>query len=421
MPEYLPVDVYGRLARMIRLKGLPQSGAYLFNYKGKIDRDRLATALEYVVMAQHPVTGCRMARYMGLFYRWKKVPFIASEFFYGPFQELREFDLFREPPLRIHIGEGSIVFEMSHVAFDGVGLARLVRSLMEQYAALPEKLPATLDEEALRRSGTYWGEKPGKLARNPGRRFLDPEKGRVLSFRADPVCRTGEPQAMGTLLKHLVLPLPRVKEHARSLGCTVNDLFVAALLTQVSRWNRANGAHARFLSVDVPANLRPPDRPLELAANALGNFTINVTNPGEGSARLPEMVQKVSREFLQAKAENRQWAGIRKRSTLRYPTELVVILGRWLLSRLANRLHRFAPTAIVSNMGIFPGFEGEFAGVKLEYVGILGSAFSPLTLNTCGFNRQACILSFCVRRSHFRPDTLEQFSTETVSLILGED
>jgi hypothetical protein len=243
----------------------------------------------------------------------------------------------------------------------------------------------------------------------------------VLSNRADTVTPTGEPNEPGTLLQHITLPLSRVKDHARALGCTVNDLFVGALLTQIARWNAENGAPARFFSVDVPANLRPPDRPMELAANVSGNFTINVTSLQPGTPRLRDIVQKVSAEFRQAKAEGRQWTGIRKRSTLRYPTELVVRLGTWLLNRLSRWILRFAPSAIVSNFGRVPGIEGDFGGVRLENMRVLGTAFAPLTLNTCSPNSETCVLSFCVRKSHFRPETIERFTSETGRLIVEGD
>jgi len=421
MSRYLPVDVYGRLARMCRLRGFPQSGGYMFELRGTLERDRLAQALGEVIRTRHPVAGCRIARYGWFFYRWKKVPYDPADYFFGPFRELKDFDPFREPPLRIHLGEGKITFEMNHAAFDGVGLVRLVRSIMEQYAALPRTLPATLDEEALRREGAYWGERPRKRGRNPGRRFLDPETARVVSTRADPVFPTGEPGAPGTLLEHLVLPLAQVKARARALGCTVNDLFVGALLTQIARWNTVNGAPARYFSVDVPANLRPPERPMELAANVSGSFTINLTNPEPGIPRLADLVRKVSAEFRQAKAEGRQWTGIRKRSTLRYPTELVVRLGTWLLGRLSRWIMRFAPTAIVSNFGRVPGLEEDFGGARLENMRVLGTAFAPLTLNTCSPNSETCVLSFCVRKSHFGTETIRRFASETGRLIVEGD
>jgi len=393
----------------------------MFDVRGTIDPDRLARALEEVIRVRHPVAGCRIARYLWIFYRWKKVPYDPADFFFGPFRELRDFDPFREPPIRIHLGEGKITFEFNHVAFDGVGLVRLIGSIMEQYAALPGRLPVLLDEEAMRREGTYWGERPRTRGRNPGRRFLDPEKGTVLSNRADLVIPTGEPGALGTLLQHICLPLSRVKEHARALGCTVNDLFVGALLTQIARWNAENGSPARYFSVDVPANLRPPDRPMELAANVSGNFTINVTNLQPGIPRLAELVRKVSAEFQQAKAESRQWTGIRKRSTLRYPTELVVRLGTCLLSLLSGWILRFAPTAIVSNFGRMPGIDGDFGGVRMENMRMIGTAFAPLTLNTCSPNSETCVLSFCVRKSHFRPETIERFVSEMGRLIVEGD
>jgi len=310
---------------------------------------------------------------------------------------------------------------MSHVAFDGIGLALLVRSVMEQYAALPRLLPPTLDEVSLRLSGDYWGEPPRKKGRNPGRRFLDQATGRILSHRADQIFQTGEKGAFGTYMKHVPLPLLQVRERARSQGCTINDLYVSALLTQIARWNERHGVPARYLSVDAPANLRPPDRPLDLAANASGHFTVNILNPGQGTPSLKDMIARVSQAFLQAKDENRQWTGIPRRATLRYPTELAVLLGRWLLRGLSGWLMRFAPTAIVSNMGSVPWLTGEFAGVRLQNVRVLGTAFVPLTVMSCSSSDDTSMLSFCVRKSHFRTETIEQFTSEMSELILKGD
>ena len=62
-------------------------------------------------------------------------------------------------------GESHSLEEFVAVAFDCVGLARLVRSIMEQYDALPKVLPPTLDEVSLRLSGDY---RPTDIAEGKG-------------------------------------------------------------------------------------------------------------------------------------------------------------------------------------------------------------------------------------------------------------
>ena len=70
---------------------------------------------------------------------------------------------------------------------------------------------------------------------------------------------------------------------------------------------------------------------------------------------------------------------------------------------------------------VLHGIECDFGGVRLENMRVLGTAFAPLTLNTCSPNSETCVLSFCVRRSHFRPETIERFASETGGLIVAGD
>jgi hypothetical protein len=145
---------------------------------------------------------------------------------------------------------------------------------------------------------------------------------------------------------------------------------------------------------------------------------MNLLHLEEVIPSLPRMVERVSSELRTAKAEGRHWTGIRRRATLRYPNLLLVLIGRWLLARLSGWLLRFGPTAIVSNFGKVEGLTGPFAGVVLSNMRVLGSAFSPLTLNTFTIEEDTCVLSFCVRKSHFLPEMIDRFASEMAELVL---
>lgn len=390
----------------------------MFDVEGTLDTDRLAAALKQVVQVQHPVAGCRLASYRGAFYRWQKIPYEPNDYLLGPFQERKDFDLYKEPPLRIHVGDGNVAFEMSHVAFDAIGFARLIRSVFQQYTALPRLIPPVLDEEALRWSGQYYGKFQRNRGKSPARDFYHPETGKILARLADPVAKTGDPEAIGTYNHHLSLPLQNVYKRANSFGCSVNALVMSGLLTQVVRWNAEHDSPARYLSVDIPVNLRPAERRWELAANVAGLITLNLLFMNSEPPELEKMVEKVSAEDRLAKEENRAWQFVRENATLKYPTRLVLTMARWSLRLLSRNLVVRAPTALVSNYGKIPKILGDFAGLRLDRLRVEGSAFCPLGLNVYSPNEEHCCLSFCVRRSHFSQESLVRFAQKTERLIL---
>lgn len=408
----LPVDALGCLARSFRFPGLTDALVFAYDMEGRLDRARLADALELAVTRHHPVAGALLERFGGIFYRWRTQPFAADAYVRGTYAEPRSFDLTREPPLRVHVGASSLAFEMSHVAFDAVGFACVIRTVLEQYAAFPRILEPVIDEVELRRAGHLYAPRPPSVRRNPGRRFVDPGSGRTIARRADPVVPTGTVGATGTLHHHVVLPLGIIREAAGSRGATVNDWLAASALTAYARWNASHGARARFASIDLPANLRPPDRSTLVAANVTGTFTINL-DLGATVGRSATFVETLA-GFRSAKAdadrEHRAWSMAPRRPVRTHPTELGVWVGRALAWLTGDALLPLGPTLLLSNFGLLDGLVGRFGALELSRLRVEGSAYPAWTLDAVSPSRRDLTLSFCVRKSHFSASTLAEFA-----------
>lgn len=417
----LPVDTLGCLARSFRFPGLTDSLVFAYDSRGRLDHGRLAEAVELAVARHHPVAGARIERFGAIFYRWRCQPFTADVYVRGPYVEPRSFALTREPPLRIHVGDGTLAFEMSHVAFDAVGFARVIRTVLDQYDALPRILAPIFDEVELRRGGRLYAPRPEGVRRNPGRRFVDPGSGRTLALHADPVVRTGNEGRPGTLHHHLSLPLASVRAAAKGRGVTVNDWLAAGALTGYAEWNSAHGARARFASIDLPANLRPPDRATQVAANVTGTFTVNLdleTSVGSRASFDETLVAFHAGKQL-ADRDHRAWSMAPRWAVREHPTELGVLVGRAVSRSLGNALLPFGPTLLLSNFGLLDGLTGRFADLELARLRIEGSAYPAWTLDAISPSRDDLALSFCVRKSHFSASTLADFASLVEERVLS--
>ncbi|MBK7977748.1 MAG: hypothetical protein IPK07_32360 [Deltaproteobacteria bacterium] len=385
---------------------------FVFDLGGHLDVERLAASLELAVTRHHPVAGAQIERFGGLFYRWRCRPFEARAYLHGAYAEPRTFDLIREPPLRVHVGTGSLAFEMSHVAFDAVGFARVVRTVLEQYDAFPRILEPAVDEVRLRREGRLYAPRPADVKRNPGRRFVDPGSGRTVARSADPIVRTGIAGARGTLHHHVVLPLGVIREAARVGAVTINDWLAAAALTAYTEWNASHGSRARFASIDLPANLRPTDRSTLVAANVTGTFTLNLDLGARIGryATFAEILAAVRTAKADADRDHRAWSMAPRWPVRTHPTEVGVWVGRALTRLMGDALLTLGPTLLLSNFGLLDGLVGRFGDLELSRLRVEGSAYPSWTLDAVSPSRSELTLSFCVRKSHFSASTLAEFA-----------
>jgi NRPS condensation-like uncharacterized protein len=184
------------------------------------------------------------------------------------------FDLAREPPVRFHLVRtptgDRVVAVADHALVDGVGIGRVIVSLLANYergwcgsvderwreahalgtgAPSPERVQATV--RMLRRRAQ-------PTAVRLAREHDEEREGYGVAYRA---VSTGAVDALAQL------PLGR---------STVNDVFVAAFCLACMEWNRGRGAAPLPLSVGVPLNLRPARSWLEGVCNATLPWAVRI-------------------------------------------------------------------------------------------------------------------------------------------------
>jgi NRPS condensation-like uncharacterized protein len=258
--------------------------------RGHLDADRLTEAIRTAAL-RHPLARARLAdwRYSDRRYRWE----IAGDLVDVPLEvvlcdddaaiaDAREQllstspSLDAAPPFKMLLAQGpagdALVLNLHHAAADGVGAARLMLSILRDYAGADDPTPA-LDPLAVRDVRALAGA--ASLADHVVRfRALARHSARQWT-RAARVAVDGGGDRPGYGVELLTLSRGEtgdVLSH-RTSDTTVNDVLLAALAVTVARWNDDHGQAARRVTLSMPVNLRPR----EWRSEVVGNFASYVT------------------------------------------------------------------------------------------------------------------------------------------------
>jgi len=219
-------------------------------------------------------------------------------------------------------GRAAYFFKMHHSLVDGVGalaildaLTQLEREAKPLRVALPQPRPraegalprlASLALDSARESARIAARaaraSAGLLADPAGslealRRTLRGLRGLAADLARPPVL---DPLAKGSSglsrrLDVMAVPLERLRAIKAPLGCTINDLVLAALAGALGAYHRSRGVRVDALNCMVPMNLRGRDE-RDLLGNRVGVFSI-VLPVGEKrpERRLRSVVEQTSR------------------------------------------------------------------------------------------------------------------------------
>lgn len=236
---------------------------------GSIDVSRLTGAVGAALEA-HPMSRARLAspRFLLRSPRWEVVEANTDgvvtavdcadessmtrirDDFYG-----RNPDLRASPAVRVLLarrrGGDSLLFGIHHALMDGIGAIRWVNSVARAYAGLPDPLP-DIDPIAARDVFAVAGDRAAtSVSGGRARRPTGP---------VSAVAGIGPPDALGSGIVHASLSpdeCARLDPSRYGPETTVNDLLLASLHLTIDRWNASKGRETRWISVIVPANVRP--------------------------------------------------------------------------------------------------------------------------------------------------------------------
>ena len=227
-----------------------------------------------------------------------------------------------QPPWQIHVVAGTdggrgtaLLARIHHCVADGISLARVLLAMADDAGLDPHLVTTEVTHEAhthrfhrprlnpmaatWKAGETLWHEGV-ELSTHPERLAALARLGtetaaaasHLLMLSPDP-----DTALRGTLgiPKRVAwsepIPLPRIKDTCRALGCTVNDVLLAAIAGAVRRYLIGRGSPVADIRAFVPVNLRPLDVPVPVD---LGNrFSLAVLplpvgqeTPGERLAAL---------------------------------------------------------------------------------------------------------------------------------------
>ena len=322
-------------------------------------------------------------------------------------------DLTRSPPLRIrlvHTPTGDLVMlNLHHAASDGIGGLRLLQTLARAYTGAPDQLPET-DFLAAR---DLMGSNAAPDASTRMRRYLVlAERLRELFAPPARLARLGGRHEAGYGFHHVSLTAAETQRLSDSAHPgSVNDLLLAALHLAIERWNTRHRRSCRRITVLVPSNLRPPDRPSEM----VGNFSLptRITTTPRVRRSAAAALAAVTRQTSRKKQRGMGTA------------VLELLSWSWLLPLSVKQAaisvldRRFTDTAILSNLGRIddpPAF-GSAAGDSVE-LWFSAPARMPLGLSVGAITMGGRLhLSFRYRHPQFGPQAAQDFAACFVALL----
>jgi NRPS condensation-like uncharacterized protein len=384
--------------------------------EGHFSSDRLRAAIA-AAMAKHPLACVRQRPWneQSEDYEWELAPDLAPPLKTVPCATEADIVAARDahlalsvplnegPPFRallLHHEQGDVlVLNVSHVASDGAGAARLLLSILRAYAGVDDPVPS-VDVVAVRDVGR--AVRPKSVAEGArrvaalGKYLLDSAEERPARIAG----KFGEPGA-GIGFEYLTLEGAELAqlEGARPPEATLNDLLAAALHITIARWNAKSGTPANRITMMMPMSLRPD----ALAQELVGNFSpwLNVaTRAKEREDDFFTTLDTISRRTRLLKEQRR--AGI-----ITDLLELAHILPGW----ARRRLHLLMPltgnfvvdSTVLYNLGRLPPLpEPVGRAGKVREVRFNPPARMPLGVSlgvvTAG---ERLFLSFRYRREQF--------------------
>ena len=238
-----------------------------------------------------------------------------------------------------------LLFIFSHVAGDGIGSLRVLRSVAAAYAGRQDPVPR-LDLAEVR-------DLPKQLAANTAGELI-PRICELLAYGANalsaPAARVAEDGARekpgyGCCFLRLDAEETASLKPRRYGPSTVNDLLLAALHKTIDTWNGRRDAPCERIGVMMPLNMRPPERPYE----GFGNISLFISvstneRDREDAGRLMVRIREQTERFKQGGGA--AFIEVMAKSSL-----LPVGIKQTLPILLPLTKDRFVETSNLSNLG----------------------------------------------------------------------
>ena len=257
------------------------------------------------------------------------------------------------PGLRIALarrpGGDLVLLSASHIVADGVGVVRLMQTIVRAYLGEPDP-PDPLPLGQARDLGSFLA--PKSRSERWARWWEGPRRFREALDAPSRIAVVGGTDRgdFGFVFRTLDLgetTTPGLMR--RPPGTTVNDVLLAALHLTVSAWNFKHGVETGRIGVMMPINIRPADRSWDVVSNLTSNVTVS-TAPDD-RVDLATATAAVARQTYEMRRQDRAY-GLHDLLEVikKVPLPVKRVVSR--LSPLTG--DRFVDTAMLSNLGRIP-------------------------------------------------------------------
>lgn len=293
----------------------PSIGCAALRLTGRFDRPAFQSALD-ATLTRHPLL-CALVRRTGRGrFEWIDSQRIRPAIHWDqdePWAPLVQIDLQREVGLRIHVHESGdqtrMLMQLHHACCDGLGYMGFINDLLSTYhetfspgLTLSRALPAP---ERLRFRGKY-GMTPARwLARIPKDLVASLAAIEYFSHRPVALAPNGVPTSQGATVPTPLLVWQTLNEAetlglrqaARKLGSSVNDLLLTAGFFAVNQWNERYDPQGSqgVVRIAIPVSLRGPEDEVMPAANVVSMLYLD--RRPHRYASLPSLLRSVRREM----------------------------------------------------------------------------------------------------------------------------
>lgn len=401
------------------------------HFTGRLDPERLLGAAQ-AACRRHPMARARRAplRKGDRAYRWEILDEATPDLEIVECLDERDLCLVRDrllndPPsldaaplfklgLVRRVEGDALIMTIPHSLSDGLGVWRILTSILRAYAGLEDPLPAIdplrarelrpLAVPATRR------ERLRRLSRLP----------RLLLASSRPVRMA--PQGAGGAGEGIFLLTLDEQETAmvadrKGEGSTVNDVMLAGMVLAIRRWNADRGQRPGKVCLIVPVNLRLADWFNEVPGNFASGFPVAI--PRREPDTLSGLVEAVTKRTQKAKRDRTANAMFDFLLTILRPWPFAVKRG--VGARNPHAVERTQETVVFSNLGRLelPELGGEAGSVQATWI-------SPPARLTRGFAIAVFSLGGCLRfgmryqRAHFDEGAAAEFAQLYRSVLLGE-
>jgi NRPS condensation-like uncharacterized protein len=400
---------------------------------GRMDPERLSRAAR-IACERHPMARAQRAPFQkgDRFYRWEiqreVVPDLeivecveegdlarARARLLDDAPSLDAAPLFTLALLRRAQGDALIV-TISHALSDGLGVWRILTSLLRAYSNLEDPLPAVdpLRARELRPLVVPDSrrERLRRLSRLPALLAAGSRPGRMAPQSAE-----GEDEGEDVCLLSLDAQETAALGKRRGEEATINDVMLAGLVLAIRRWNAQHGERPAKVCLTVPVNIRPRALWDQIPGNFAAGFVVAI--PKGQSDDPDELLKAVTRRTQKAKRDHS--ASAMFDMFLGLLRLMPIERKRRVGSDKPQVAERIQDTAVFSNLGRleFPDL-GEQAGA------VQGLWMSP----PAGFTRGVAIavlslgecLHFSLRyqRRHFDEEAARAFVEIYRGVLLAE-